>query len=90
METPLATAVTVQGPYSGGMSSMSSDRSVAAGDPIGYAAQQKAEEELLRAAEAVLDWLYDRRAHLPEELLDHREARYRKALCEAIRKARWS
>jgi hypothetical protein len=39
---------------------------------------------VLEAAEAALGWLYDRRAHLPEELLDHREARHR----EAVRKVR--
>ena len=44
------------------------DPSVAAGDPIAYAAQQQAQEELLEAAAAALDWLYDRRAHLPEDL----------------------
>jgi hypothetical protein len=64
-------------------------RSVAAGDPIAYAAKIKAQEELLEAAEAALSWLYDRRANLPEELLDHREARHCKALREAVRKARF-
>ena len=62
--------------------------SVAAGGPIAYAAKQQAQEELLEAAEATLDWLYDRRAHMPEELLDHREARHRKALREAVQRAR--
>jgi hypothetical protein len=47
-----------------------------------------AQRELLEAAENVVAWLYDRRAHLLEELLDHREARHRKALREAIRQAR--
>jgi len=42
------------------------------------------QEELLEAAENALNWLYDRRAHLPEELLDHREAKHRKALREAL------
>jgi hypothetical protein len=68
------------------------DRSVdprtLAGDPIAYAARIKAQEELMQAAEAALRWLYDRRAHLPEELLDHREARHRKALREAVRRVR--
>ena len=45
------------------------------------------QEELLEAAENALNWLYNRRAHLPEELLDHREAKHRKALRQAIRKA---
>jgi hypothetical protein len=43
---------------------------------------------VLEAAEAALGWLYDRRAHLPEELLDHREARHREAVREAGRRAR--
>lgn len=59
-----------------------------AGDPIYAAGNRKAQEELLEAAEAALDWLYDRRAHMPPELLDHREARHRKALREAVRRVR--
>jgi hypothetical protein len=62
--------------------------SVAAGDPIAHAAQKQAQDELLEAAEAALDWLYSRRAHMPEEMLDGREAKHRKALREAIRKVR--
>jgi hypothetical protein len=45
-------------------------------------------EDLLEAAEAVLAWLYDRRAHMPEELIDGREGKHRKRLQAAIRKAR--
>jgi hypothetical protein len=59
-----------------------------AGDGFAYAAQQKAQEELLEAAEAALDWLYDRRAHMPPELFDTREARHRKELRQAIRRVR--
>ena len=50
-------------------------------------AEGRAQEELLEAAENALSWLYDRRAHLPEELLDPREAKHRKALRQAVRKA---
>lgn len=45
----------------------------------------EAQEELLEAAETVLAWLYDRRAHTPEEMVDPREARHRKRLLAAVR-----
>jgi hypothetical protein len=41
------------------------DPSVAAGDPIAYAAQQKAQEELLEAAENALAWFESFDAHAP-------------------------
>jgi hypothetical protein len=44
--------------------------------------------ELLEAAEATLAWLYDRQAHVPEEMLDPREHKHRKRLLAAIRGAR--
>ena len=69
-------------------SNRSVDRATLAGDGIAYAAQKQAHAELLEAAETALDWLYDRRAHMPEELLDHREAKHRKVLREAIKRMR--
>jgi len=69
-------------------SSRSLDSQALAGDPIAHAAQRQAEAELLAVSEQVLDWLYDRRAHMPEELLDHREAKHRKVLREAIKRMR--
>jgi hypothetical protein len=39
-------------------------------------------------AEAALDWLYERRARMPPEMLDPREAGHRKALGEAVHKLR--
>ena len=60
------------------------DRSVAAGDPIAYAARIKAQEELLAAAEDALAWLESRRAHYPPEMRDGREGVHSKALKEAI------
>jgi len=47
--------------------------SVAAGDPIAYAAQREATEELYRAAVTAMRLLQDRQAHTPEEMLDPRE-----------------
>jgi len=74
---------------------MSSNRSVdpatLAGDPFALAgeqARQNAQQNLLQAADAALDWLSARRAHYPPEQLDPREARHRKALREAIRRVR--
>jgi hypothetical protein len=58
------------------------------GDGIAYRGQRQAEELLLEVADDVLDWLYDRRAHMPLEMLDGREARHRRVLREAIRKVR--
>jgi len=62
--------------------------SVAAGDPIAYAARIKAQEELLETSEAVASWLDDRRAHFPPEMLDGREHRHHKRLRTAIRRVR--
>jgi len=45
-------------------------------------------DELLEAAEAALAWLYDRRAHMPEEMMDGREGGHRRRLLAAIRRAR--
>jgi hypothetical protein len=59
-----------------------------AGDPIAYAAHRQAQEELLQAAEATLDWLEDRRRHQPPELFDTREGTHFRALREAIRRVR--
>ncbi len=70
---------------------MDTDRlhpSTRSGDPFVAADHHQGTEELLEVAEATLDWLYDRRAHMPPEMLDPREARHRKALREAIRRAR--
>ncbi len=67
------------------------DGSVSAGDPIAHAARIariEAQDELLRAAESVLGWLDDRRAHTPPELLDGREGRHRKALGAAVGRLR--
>ncbi len=50
--------------------------------------KKTAQEELLQEAEAALHWLYVRRAHMPPEQLDPREASHRNALQEAIRKWR--
>ena len=61
--------------------------SVAAGDPIAYAAQKKAQEELLAAACAAMRWLQDRQAHMPEEMLDGRERKVLRQLRAAIRKS---
>ena len=63
---------------------------VAASDPIAYAAGERheAQEELLETAEAVLDWLDDRRAHYPPELLDAREGKHSKRLRAALRTLR--
>ncbi len=65
------------------------EHSVAAGDWLAYAARQKAQEELLETASAVLAWMDERQAHAPDELLeDDRELRHRSRLRKAIRKAR--
>jgi hypothetical protein len=64
------------------------DPSVAAGDPIAYAAQQKAQEELLEAAEGALAWFESFDAHAPEGLAFGGEAKVRRSLRTAIRKAR--
>jgi hypothetical protein len=61
-----------------------SNPSVAGGDGIAYRANRQAQDELLEAAENALDWLYDRRAHMPPEMLDPREAKHRRALREAL------
>jgi hypothetical protein len=62
--------------------------SVAAGDPIAYAARIKAQEELLEAAENAVAWLESRRAHYPPQMRDGREGVHRKALAEAVAKLR--
>ena len=63
-------------------------RSVASGDSIAYGAKQKSEQELLEAAEAALRWfdLFDQRA--PSDMMFGGEARVRKGLRQAIRRAR--
>jgi hypothetical protein len=63
-------------------------RSVAAGDPIAHAAQKRAQEDLLRAAEDALCWLESRRAHYPPQQRDGREGAHRKALREATERVR--
>ena len=70
------------------MDDVSVDSTTLAGDPFAAAGQRHAQEELLEAAEAALAWLYDRRAHVPEEMLDPREHKHRKRLFAAIREAR--
>jgi hypothetical protein len=61
--------------------------SVAAGDPIAYAAKTKAQEELLEAAEDALEWFERFDAHAPEGLAFGGEAKVRRALRTALRKA---
>jgi hypothetical protein len=63
-------------------------RSVASGDSIAYGAKQKSEQELLEAAEAALRWfdLFDQ--HAPSDMIFGGEARVRKGLRQAIRRAR--
>jgi hypothetical protein len=60
--------------------------SVAAGDPIAYAARIKAQEELLEAAERAQAWFdrFDR--HAPEGLAFGGEGSVRRQLRQAIRK----
>ena len=65
---------------------MDDARITAAGD--GDHATGNPQNELLATAEGVLAWLHDRRAHMPEEMIDGREARHRKRLLVAIRRAR--
>ena len=60
-------------------------RSVAAGDPIAHAAQNKAQEKLYAAAAAAMRLLQDRQAHTPEEMLDSRERKVLRLLRAAIR-----
>jgi hypothetical protein len=71
--------------YSGGMSSMSSNRSVdptaLAGDPCGA---QTHHDELLRAAAAAMRLLQDRQQHTPEEQLDSRERKVLRQLRDAV------
>ena len=64
------------------------DISVAAGDPIAYAARQEAQEELLEAAEDALAWFERFGAHAPEGLCFGGEAKVRRALRAAIRQVR--
>ena len=59
--------------------------SVAAGDPLAYAAHQEAQEELLAAACEVMRLLQDRQQHTPAELLDPRERRVLRQLRDAVR-----
>jgi hypothetical protein len=59
-----------------------------AGDGFYAAGTRQAQADLLAAVEDTLDWLYVRRAHMLPKLLDHREARHRKALREATRRVR--
>lgn len=63
--------------------------SVAAGDPIAYAAQRQAadEQELLRAACAAMRMLQDRQQHTPEDMLDPRERGVLRQLRAAVRRA---
>jgi hypothetical protein len=61
--------------------------SVAAGDPIAYAAQQQAQEELLEAACECMRFLQSRQQHTPAELLDGREAKVLRQLRRAVRQA---
>jgi hypothetical protein len=63
-------------------------RSVAAGDGIAYAAQKRAQEDLLRAAEKALCWLENRRSHYPPQMRDGREGVHRKALRETTERVR--
>jgi hypothetical protein len=42
--------------------------SVAAGDPIAYAAQRQAQEELLAAARFAVDWFRQREQHAPPDI----------------------
>jgi hypothetical protein len=75
--------------YSGGMSSMSSNRSVdpttLAGDPFAAQPHDHDDGELLRAAAAAMRLLQDRQQHTPEEHLDGRERRVLRQLRDAIR-----
>jgi hypothetical protein len=86
---PPAMLLNIRRPYSGGMSSMSSNRSVdpttLSGDP--FAAQPHRDDELLRAAAAAMRLLQDRQAHTPAEMLDGRECRVLRQLREAVRRA---
>jgi hypothetical protein len=72
--------------YSGGMSSMSSNRSVdpttLAGDPF---RAQTHHDELLRAAAAAMRLLQDHQQHTPEEQLDSRERKVLRQLRDAVR-----
>jgi hypothetical protein len=86
--TPPAMLLNIRRLYSGGMSSMSSNRSVdpttLAGDP--FAAQpDHHDDELLRAAAAAMRLLQDRQAHTPEGMLDGRERRVLRELRDAVR-----
>jgi len=58
--------------------------SVAAGDPFAYAAHRQAEAELEEAVEAAVQWLEDRRRHLPLDQHDPRERWHRQALRGAL------
>lgn len=46
----------------------------------------RAQEELLKAARAVLEWLDGRQVHQPPEMIDGREWRHRRALRSALAK----
>jgi hypothetical protein len=66
-------------------------RSVAAGDPIAYAAQKQAQAELLEAARFAVRWFRERQMHGPPDTEfggeAEVEARLRRAIVRATREA---
>jgi hypothetical protein len=60
--------------------------SVAAGDPIAYAARRQAEEELLEAAKFAVRWFREREQHAPPESAFGGEAEVEARLKRAIRR----
>jgi len=64
------------------------DPSVAAGDPIPYAAERQAQEELVEAAKFAVEWFRQRTQHAPPDTEFGGEAEVEARLRRAIRKLR--
>jgi len=62
--------------------------SVAGGDPIAYAAQRQAQEELLAAANFAVRWFREREEHAPPDSEFGGEAEVEARLRRGIRKIR--